>query len=52
MCEGGSQLRPAAMNPASNGSDLDVKNFADLFVAQTLDVAQHDGCPKFWRQSG
>jgi hypothetical protein len=35
------------VNPAPYGSDLDVKNLADLFIAQALDVTQHDGGTEF-----
>ena len=35
------------MYPAAYGSDLDVKNLADLLIAQAFYVAQHDGGTKF-----
>jgi hypothetical protein len=50
MREGSTQLRSAAVDPASNSSDLDVKNLADLFVAEALNVTQHDGGAEFRRQ--
>jgi hypothetical protein len=50
MRKGGPQLRSTAVDPASNSSDLDVEDLADLFVAEALDIAQHNRGAKLWRE--
>jgi hypothetical protein len=51
MRESCSQLRPAAVDTASHGSDLDVENVADFLISEALDVAEHNGGTELWRQS-
>ena len=48
--ERGAQLRPAAVDAAADGAELDAQRRRDLLVGQALDVAEHDGGAEVRRQ--
>src|ERR671917_58620 len=50
--QSGPELRPAPVDPAAHGADLDVQHLADLLVAETFDVTQHHSGPELRRQCG
>ena len=50
MLEGGAQLRPAAVDAAAHGAQLDAERRGDLLVGEALDVAEHDGRAEVRRQ--
>ena len=52
MSQGGPELGPAPVDTTAHGADLDVEHRSDLFVAETLDVTEHDRRSKFRRQGG
>ena len=44
------ELRPAPVDPAAHGAELDAERVGDLLVGQALDVAQNDRGPVLGRQ--
>jgi hypothetical protein len=50
MLERGTQLSPAAVDPAAHRAQLDAEGRRDLLVGETFDVAQDHGGPVFRRE--